>query len=273
MHNRIEADAFVPAGGRPNTIDVHNYRQFLKPDGTPSASLIVEGANLFVTAEARQRLYEEAGVKIVRDSSANKAGVITSSYEICAAMLLSEEEFTENKDQIVGEVLAKLRELAKMEAELLFREHENYQEPLPAVSQIISNTINAATDALASALDDLVADEDRTEALLPLFRAHLPKTMADLAFHRVHDRVPPQYIKNAIASCLASKMVYKEGTKFIESQPRENLAKVALKYIEKEKEVAQLREVLAETEMPEEEKERIMELLDAGGARTALNIF
>ena len=31
MHNRVVADAFLPAGGRPNTIDVTNYRQFLKP--------------------------------------------------------------------------------------------------------------------------------------------------------------------------------------------------------------------------------------------------
>ena len=127
MHNRLEADAFVPAGGRPNTIDIHNYQHFLKKDGTPSAPLIVEGANLFLTGEARQKLYDEAGVVIVKDSSANKCGVITSSYEVCAAMMLSQEEFFVNKDVIVGEVLIKLRELAKLEAELLFREAENYQ--------------------------------------------------------------------------------------------------------------------------------------------------
>ena len=92
MHNRVKADAFIPAGGRPNTIDASNYRQFLHSDGKPSSPLIVEGANLFVTAEARQKLFEEAGVIVVKDSSANKAGVICSSYEICAAMLLSEEE-------------------------------------------------------------------------------------------------------------------------------------------------------------------------------------
>jgi len=127
MHNRLEADAFIPAGGRPNTIDIHNYKHFLKPDGTPSSPLIVEGANLFVTADARQKLYEEAGVVIVKDSSANKGGVITSSYEIIAAMLLSEDEFYDNKEAIVQEVLDKLRSLAHMEAELLFREKDNYQ--------------------------------------------------------------------------------------------------------------------------------------------------
>jgi len=78
MHNRVEADAFIPAGGRPATMDGTNYGQFLKEDGTPSAPLIVEGANLFVTQEARDKLFEEAGVIIVKDSSANKCGVICS---------------------------------------------------------------------------------------------------------------------------------------------------------------------------------------------------
>lgn len=168
MHNRLEADAFLPCGGRPNTIDIHSYKHFLKPDGTASAPLIVEGANLFVTAEARQALFDEAGVLIVKDSSANKGGVITSSYEICAAMLLTEDEFVDNKDQIVEEVLQKLRGMAKLEAELLFREYELYGGNLPGISQIISNAINHTTDALTVALNDLSADD--REALLPLFR-------------------------------------------------------------------------------------------------------
>lgn len=271
MHNRLEADAFVPAGGRPNTIDTHNYHHFLKADGTPSSRLIVEGANLFVTAEARQALFDEAGVVIVKDSSANKAGVITSSYEICAAMMLSEEEFTSNKDAIVEEVLEKIRKYARMEATLLFREFENYPGSLPNISQAISSAINAATDVLSSALDTL--SEEDMEQLMPLFREHLPKTIADLSFHKVHDRVPGQYIKNAIASCIASKMVYKEGTKFIEAQPKESLAKLALKYISKEKEIAQLKEALAGADMPDKEKQEIIDLLDAGGARTALDLF
>jgi glutamate dehydrogenase len=271
MHNRLQADAFVPCGGRPGTIDIANYKQFLHTDGKPSSKLIVEGANLFITAEARQKLFEEAGVVIVKDSSANKGGVITSSYEICAAMLLSEDEFFDNKEQIVGEVLDKLRGLAQMEAELLFREFENFGGSLPEASQIISNCINVATDALSVALDNLT-EEDR-KALLPLFRAHLPKTLADMSFEHVHERVPAQYIKNAISSCMASKLVYKEGTKFIAAQPPEKLAQIALKYMEKEKEIAVLVESLEGSNLSEEEKMRIVGLLEAGGARTALQVY
>lgn len=123
-----------------------------------------------------------------------------AQYEICAAMLLSEEEFFENKSQIVSEVLEKLHQYARLEAELLFREFEIYGGSLPQLSKVISGAVNAATDALASALESF-SEEDK-DKLLPLFRAHLPKTMADLSFDHVRERVPSQYITNAIASCL-----------------------------------------------------------------------
>jgi len=38
-------------------------------DGAPSSRLIVEGANIFITPEARKRLFEEAGVLIIKVSS------------------------------------------------------------------------------------------------------------------------------------------------------------------------------------------------------------
>lgn len=72
---RIKSDAFVPAGGRPNTINGENWRQFLDEAGKPTSPLIVEGANIFTTPEARELLFKEAGVAIVKDSSANKVGL------------------------------------------------------------------------------------------------------------------------------------------------------------------------------------------------------
>jgi glutamate dehydrogenase len=186
-------------------------------------------------------------------------------------MLLTEEEFYENKEEIVAEVLEKLRNLAEMEAKLLFREFGNYRGSLPQASQVVSDTINQTTDALTAALDEL--SEEDMDGLMSLFKAHLPKTISDIAFDRVKERVPEQYIKNAIASCLASKLVYKEGTKFIQSQPEDRLAQIALEYLSKEKEIASLKLALEGADMPEAEKKRILDLLDAGGARTALSIY
>ena len=196
--------------------------------------------------------------------------MITSSYEICAAMLLTEEQFTSNKDQIVGEVLDKLQYFARMEAELLFREYETSNDSLPELSKVVSGAVNSATDALTKALESF-SQEDK-DKLLPLFRAHLPKTMADMAFDNVHSLVPAQYITNAIASCLASKLVYKEGTKFVNQLPKEKIAEVSLRYLEAEHEIAMLQEALENTEMGEKEKESIKRLLEVGGARTVLQL-
>merc|ERR1712224_1070313 len=187
-----------------------------------------------------------------------------------AAMLASEEEFFDNKEAIVAEVLVKLRGLAKLEAELLFQEAELYGDSLPEVSQRISHAINSATDALSSAMETLSPQDQ--DQLVYLFRGHLPQTLADLGFDRVRESVPQQYIKNAIASTLASKMVYKEGTRFINALPKDKLAETALRYIREEKEVIKLIETLKETGLPSEEKDRIIKLLEAGGARTGLSL-
>ena len=120
LHNRVVADAFVPCGGRPNTINIRNWKDFLQPNGKPTSKVIVEGANLFLTPEARKEL-SDLGVLVFKDSSANKCGVICSSFEIGASMVLSEEEFLQIKERFVEQVLVKLREFARREAELLAR--------------------------------------------------------------------------------------------------------------------------------------------------------
>jgi len=42
---------------------------------------------------------------IIKDSSANKGGVICSSFELLPGLILSEEEFLKEKYQIVKEIL------------------------------------------------------------------------------------------------------------------------------------------------------------------------
>lgn len=273
MHFRVTSDAFVPGGGRPGTIDGNNWQNFLKPDGTPSSPLIVEGANLFLTADARVKLFEKAGVRIVKDSSANKCGVITSSYEICSSMLLDEAEFMAIKDEVVADVLKKLRELAQLEAELMFREFQHYPGALPHFSERISNAINKAKDALGVALVDLQTTDPLYQELLPLFHEHLPKKLVEVAGDRIATRIPIQYIRNAFASSLASKIVYREGIHFIESQPVERLAERAIVYHREERRVRALLDDLQKSSLPQAQKDVAMELIRRGGVRAALGVY
>ena len=50
---------------------------------------------------------------------------------------------------------AKSQAIAKLEAELLFREFSNYPGALPYFSERISNAINVARDELTSQLHDM----------------------------------------------------------------------------------------------------------------------
>eukprot|EP00595_Chromulina_sp_UTEXLB2642_P000372 CAMPEP_0196762282 /NCGR_PEP_ID=MMETSP1095-20130614/1684_1 /TAXON_ID=96789 ORGANISM="Chromulina nebulosa, Strain UTEXLB2642" /NCGR_SAMPLE_ID=MMETSP1095 /ASSEMBLY_ACC=CAM_ASM_000446 /LENGTH=572 /DNA_ID=CAMNT_0042112867 /DNA_START=1492 /DNA_END=3210 /DNA_ORIENTATION=+ len=275
MPFRIKSDLFIPAGGRPNTINVDNWKQFLDPEtGLPTSPLIVEGANIFITNEARDLLFKHANVKIVKDSSANKCGVITSSCEVAASMLLSRDEFLQIKDSLIADVITKLKYLAKLEAELLFREFNNYPGALPHFSDRISFAIAKVTDAITDKLQDVTINDQLFKDLYPLIIDNLPKALASFASDRVPNRFPIQYQKNAIASTLASYLVYKEGIHFVESQPASKIADRAILYYKEDKEIQALtKSLLVLGEDKKVDLSKVVAILHKGGARTSLDIF
>jgi glutamate dehydrogenase len=276
MHFRIKSDVFVPAGGRPNTINNENWKNFLDETGKPSSPLIVEGANIFITPDARKNLFEQAGVKIVKDSSANKCGVITSSFEIACSMLIKKEEFMSIKPDLVEDVLERLRCLARLEGELLFREFALYPGALPFFSERISLAIAKVTDAITDRLAIVQPEDELFNELRPVINEHLPKKLVEFAGDRIASKFPVQYQRNAIASGLASKLVYQEGIHLVETQPLEKLAERAFEYYRAERHV---KKVLGDLQSSTIQgpaagnKEEIIDLLQRGGARTKVDIF
>lgn len=276
MPFRVKADAFVPAGGRPNTISAANYLDFLDPvTGKPSSSLIVEGANIYVHNDARQLLFDKAGVMIIKDSSANKCGVVTSSCEVVCSMLLSTQEFIDNKPALVQDVLTHLRYIAEAEARLLFSCYRKYPGTLPQFSTRISACINSVTDALIARLDGLQPGDPLLEELLPLVKMNLPKSLAAMAWDRARDRMPLQYQKNSIASTLGSMLVYREGIMLIESMPETRRAQAAIEYYRAMTETDALvqrleRGVEGGAAVSEEDSRRMLALMKHGAARTAM---
>ena len=321
MHTRVKSDAFVPAGGRPNTINISNYGAFLDPEtGKPSSPLIVEGANLFVTPMARRALFDEGGVLIVKDSSANKCGVITSSYvisrcamlehnarehlslslsmytrtyththiyiysyEILSSMVASEDEFLSHKDRIVEDVQDKLRHLARIEAELLFREfNANGREiALPQISNRISQAIIRTHDAIYNMLEQedqstgLLADNsDTTRSLL---MDHLPGELRSVVENSTDmdariDRIPLTYRRNIIASSLSSRIVYAEGLGFVERVQDAVLGDVVKRYIGVVDDVSRLSRTVENCEgMSAEDKEDLVRLLGSPGIAAAMS--
>lgn len=215
----VSTDLFIPAGGRPETLDGNNVERFLDADGQPSARLIVEGANSFITPEARIEL-QKRGVIIIRDASANKCGVISSSYEIIANLILTEEEFLANKTRYVADVLEILNRRAEDEAELIFRRAQNNPAPIlyTEISAQISQEINDHYSRLFSFFQN-----NPQLCSKPLYRKalllHLPRLISKTDRFRARIEALPEKIKYAIlASEIASSLVYKsdENATYVE---------------------------------------------------------
>jgi len=205
----VPADLFIPAGGRPETIDGDNWRRFLLPDGSPSARVIVEGANSFLTPAARTEL-QRKGVLIMRDASANKCGVISSSYEIIANLLMSEAEFLACKGRYVDDVLKILEQRAGDEARLILKRHRDRPELLcTEISDALSGEINghyARLFQFFQARPELSLREPFRRALL----AHLPALLREEPrFRRRLSRLPAKYRAAILAAEIGSSLVYR----------------------------------------------------------------
>lgn len=204
----VVADLFIPAGGRPETIDSENWGKFFLADKTPSAKVIVEGANSFITPEARLQL-QRRGILLMRDASANKCGVISSSYEVIANLLLSNEEFLLHKEEYVQDVLTILEKRAKDEAELIL--HRRRAQPTllcTEISEALSTEINSNYAKLFNFF------QNRPELCKkPLYRrtilAHLPELIRkDVRFRQRISRLPAKYWFAILAAEIASSLVY-----------------------------------------------------------------
>jgi glutamate dehydrogenase len=266
LHNRIVADAFVPCGGRPNAINAKNWKEFLQSNGAATSKVIVEGANLFLTPEARAQL-SDCGVLIFKDSSANKCGVICSSFEIGASMLLSEEQFLKIKERFVQQVLVKLRELARREAELLARVRAHRpQVPLPEVSTRISRVMIRTSDAIEGSIDHLKPDD--AQLMQRLVVEHLPQVLLQTVGEQLWTRMPRPYLRWIMAKSLAARMVYREGFEYLETMPLAAIADLGIHYLRSELERSRLVEEVSQSALPD--KQRIAELLGEAGILTTL---
>ncbi|MCE2881862.1 MAG: NAD-glutamate dehydrogenase [Planctomycetaceae bacterium] len=266
MHNRLVTDAFVPGGGRPATIHEGNWQDFLTADGKPSAMVVSEGANLFLTPGAREEL-SKRGATIIKDSSANKCGVICSSYEISACMVLSDAEFLSIKDTYVSQVLDRLRELARVEAEFLMRAAKTHPGmSLPKISVELSKVINTSAAAIAAGVPSWPA-EDR-ELAKQMIRDHLPKVLFDFAGDRVWKSLPPSYQTWIIANRLASGIAYREGMDFFDGCAPAETADLARRYMKSD---LANREIVSRVRASTlADKDHIAELLERGGARAGI---
>ncbi len=208
--HQTTADIFIPCGGRPRTLRESNYKDFFDKSGEPTAQAVIEGANLYFSPFARHHL-EVAGVLIVKDSSANKGGVICSSFEILCSLALSDAEFLENKPVLVEEILDRVKQCSLDEALLLLDEHRASGKKLTDLSEEISKRINYFTDQLLDHFNTLQLSDNPQDLLIQCFLHYCPQTLREKYPDRLLSKIPENHKKAIIASHIAARLVYQRG--------------------------------------------------------------
>jgi glutamate dehydrogenase len=128
-------------------------------DGKSVIPYIVEGANLFITQDAKLRL-EKAGCILYKDASANKGGVTSSSLEVLASLSFDDESFLKHMcvgddgtvpefyNSYVRQVQKTIQNNARLEFEAIWREHQATGQPRSILSDTLSNAITKLDEEL-----------------------------------------------------------------------------------------------------------------------------
>lgn len=211
-------DCFVPCGGRPESIDLSSVSKLIVK-GKSTIPYIVEGANLFITQDAKLRL-EAAGCILFKDASANKGGVTSSSLEVLASLSFDDKGFVENMcvgsdgkppefyQAYVKEVQAKIQDNARLEFEAIWREHKQTKIPRSTLSDTLSVAITKLDEELQKT--DLWKDEKLRRSVL---KDALPRLLLEkIGLDLIIERVPDNYLRAIFGSYLASRFVYEFGS-------------------------------------------------------------
>ncbi|KAI9245868.1 Glutamate/Leucine/Phenylalanine/Valine dehydrogenase-domain-containing protein [Phascolomyces articulosus] len=216
-HPLAKATVFVPCGGRPESIDLYNVKKLVDQEGVPLFKYIVEGANLFITQEARLRL-ERQGIVIFKDASANKGGVTSSSLEVLAALAFNDTEFVEHMcvkegrvpefyEAYVKEVQRTIERNAAVEFEALWREHSKTGTPISNLSDDLSVAIVQLNEQLQN-----TGLWDNVQLRHAVLRKAFPSLLLEkLGLDTLLARVPENYVKAIFGAYLASQFVYRYG--------------------------------------------------------------
>ena len=196
-------------------MNISNVAALADAEGKPHFKYIVEGANLFLTQQARLFL-EKRKVVLFKDSSANKGGVTSSSLEVLAGLSLSSEEYQENMifkdgkpspfyESYVRDIQQAITENAANEFGCIWREHARLQgaKPRTLISDELSSKLNDLHEELENS--DLFDDEPSRRGVL---RRAVPRTLVEkVGLDTLMQRLPVTYQRALFSSWVSSHFV------------------------------------------------------------------
>lgn len=222
FHFLVEADLFVPAGGRPKTINIGNYKKLFLPNGKPRYKIIVEGANIFITQDARIKL-EESGIILIKDSSANKGGVNSSSLEVLSALAIPENEFEnlmcvsnnkipEFRLNYIKEIHRIIKENVKKEFNLLWNERKMTGKYFSVLSDIIGEKIVYLNELVQKS--NLLKNKNIS---FFFFKKFVPKLLQEkYNIENIFEKLPVSYREAIVSKEITTFFIYNTGLFWIE---------------------------------------------------------
>jgi glutamate dehydrogenase len=164
--SRANIQAFIPCGGFKDTVNQRNVKQFVET--FEELKFIVEGANVFFDDVARRYIATATDIMQVKDTTANKGGVFSSSIaEVLTGFLFQdkyEEELlndTKTRLALVKDMLHLVGQYSRIETNLLLQVYDaDPAIPLFDLSARTSEQIFALQDILTDRLHKILADEE-----------------------------------------------------------------------------------------------------------------
>ena len=171
-------------------------------------------------------------------------------------------------------MLVRLRDLARREAQLLFRESVNSTIPLHDLCAKIGETFDTVKAAIA---DGIEADVNDNGGVLPALyhdalAMHLPAVFRQPEyFERVLTRVPTAYLIRMAATSLTSMVLYDEGLQVAQTVPAKGLLGFSLSYTAARREAEELAGKLSSgVALQRDEAQKLAQYMTSGGARAIL---
>ncbi|KAE9383352.1 NAD(P)-binding protein [Gymnopus androsaceus JB14] len=218
-HLRFKAEFFVPCGGRPKAVNISKMAALFDSEAKPHFKYNVEGANLFLTQQARLFL-EKRKVVVFKNSSTNKVGATSSSLEVLAGLALSTQEYvdlmifkdgkpTKFYQSYVKDIQEKITEHAAAEFHCLWTGHTRLQGAKPRTN--ISDELSSTFNNLQAELKSLGLFED-VPSRNGVMRRAIPKTLVEkIGLETLLKRLPEAYQRALFFSWVASHFLYKYG--------------------------------------------------------------
>ncbi len=169
--SQANIEAFIPCGGFKDTINHANVHGFL--DNFQELKFIVEGANIFFDDASRRHIATATTIKHIKDSSANKGGVFSSSIaEVLTAFLLGEDyeekllEDVATKWALIKDIMLLVDKYSVAETSMLIHIHEATSIPLFELSEKTSEQIFALQTVCEENLPAILEDESLVRQIM-----------------------------------------------------------------------------------------------------------